>query len=287
MRLRHNLVRLSHHASPRPDTRPARNVDLPLDLSGQLASLLAGNTAAPDVYGDARPSRHTIPNTPAGDGRYCPICRRWYRRFLPFGIGRRHQALCPGCGGLERHRYLWLYLETALCVTTRRLSVLQIAPEPGIRQRLQACPSIQYTSIDLHDPGVTAAMDASHLTFDDASFDLIVCSHVLEHIQDDRAALREFARVLRPVGHAIILVPMDNNRAQTFENEKITGTEERMKAFGHPYHVRICGRDYGDRIAACGFDVEAVSSGDMSAHCRRFYRINRLTLFDCRLPAAT
>jgi len=259
---------------------------LPLDLSGRMASLLTGNTAAPGVYGEARPSLNIIPDTPAGDGRYCPICRRWYRRFLPFGIRRRQQALCPGCGGLERHRYLWLYLETAQAVTTRRLSVLHIAPEPGIRQRLQACPSIRYTSIDLHDQSATAAMDASRLTFDDASFDLIVCSHVLEHIQDDHAALREFARVLRPAGHAIILVPIDRHLPQTFENELIISTEERMKAFGHPYHVRICGRDYGDRIADCGFEVTSVSSGDMSAHCRRFYRINKLILFDCRLPTA-
>ncbi len=286
MRLRPNLVRLSHHASPRSNARRVYNVDLPLDLSGQMASLLAGNTAAPDVYGGARRSRHANPGTPAGDGRYCPICRRWYRQFLPFGIRRRNQALCPGCGALERHRYLWLYLETALGVTTRRWSVLHIAPEPGIRQRLRNCPSIRYTSIDLHNPGVTAAMDASRLTFDDESFDLIVCCHVLEHIQDDQAALREFARVLRPAGHAIILVPIDKNRLQTFENESITGTEERMKAFGHPYHVRICGRDYGDRIASGGFDVTAVSSGDMSAHFRRFYRINRLTVFDCRPPGA-
>ncbi len=129
-------------------------------------------------------------------------------------------------------------------------------------------------------------MDASRLAFDDESFDLIVCCHVLEHIQDDKAAVREFARVLRPRGHAIILVPMDKNRPQTFENESITSAKGRMDAFGHPYHVRICGRDYGDRIAGSGFNVTAVSSQDMSAHSRRFFRINKLTLFDCRLPTA-
>ncbi len=264
---------------------PGKGVDFPLDLNGKMPTLLVGDTAAPDVYSGTRTTRHATLDTPAGDGRYCPVCRQWYRRFLPFGIHRRQQALCPGCGALERHRYLWLYLETALGVTSNRLSVLHIAPEPGIRRRLRDCPSIRYTSIDLHDPGAMTAMDASHLAFNDGSFDLIVCCHVLEHIQDDRAALREFARVLRPAGQAIILVPMDKNLSQTFENRSITSAEGRMDAFGHPYHVRICGDDYGDRIAGSGFDVTAVSSREMSAHGRRFYRINKLTLFDCRLPA--
>lgn len=194
--------------------------------------------------------------------------------------------MCPGCGALERHRYLWLYLDSAIGITSKRLSVLHIAPEPGIQRRLRDCPAIRYTSIDLHDPGAMTTMDASCLAFNDNSFDLILCCHVLEHIQNDRAALREFARVLRPAGQTIILVPMDNNLSQTFENETITSVECRMAAFGHPYHVRICGSDYGDRIAASGFEVTTVSSQGMSAHGRRFYRINKLTLFDCQLPAA-
>lgn len=247
-----------------------------------MSSLLTEDTAAQDVYGGPRKSSHAILDTPPGQGRYCPVCRRWYRRFLPFGIHRRQQAQCPGCGALERHRFLWLYLETALGVTSRRLSVLHIAPEPGIQRRLRDCRSVRHTSVDLHDPGAAMAMDAGRLTFGANSFDVVLCCHVLEHIQDDCSALREIARVLRPGGHAIILVPMDNSRPQTFEDPSIIGTEDRMRAFGHPYHVRICGRDYGARIASNGFDVTAVSSRDMSAHSRRFYRINRLTLFDCR-----
>jgi SAM-dependent methyltransferase len=285
LHLRPNLVRLSDRASPRLPFRQGKTLDFPLDLGDRMSSLLAGDTAPQDVYSGTRMSQRAALDTPPGRGRYCPICRRWYRRFLPFGIQRRHQALCPGCGALERHRYLWLYLETALGVTSRSLSVLHIAPEAGIRQRLLDCRSVRYTSIDLHDPSAAMAMDAGRLAFDAGSFDLILCCHVLEHIQDDHAALGEFARVLRPGGHAIILVPMDENRPQTFEDPSIICTDGRMKAFGHPYHVRICGRDYGDRIARSGFHVTAVSSREMSAHSRRFYRINRLTLFDCQLPA--
>lgn len=281
MRLRPNLVRLSRHASPQAPFGPAQTKDFPLDLGDRMSSLLAGDTDPQAVYGARRAARHAVPGTPPGHGRYCPICRRWFRRFLHFGIQRRHQALCPGCGALERHRFLWLYLESALGVTSRSLSVLHIAPEAGIRRRLLACRSIRYTSIDLHDPSAAVAMDAGRLAFDPGTFDLILCCHVLEHIQDDRASLREFVRVLRPGGHAVILVPMDEKRVQTFEDPTIIGTEGRMEAFGHPYHVRICGRDYGDRIGDCGFHVSAVSSREMSAHSRRFYRINRLTLFDC------
>ena len=77
-------------------------------------------------------------------------------------------------------------------------------------------------------------MDLTNLTFDSRMFDLIICSHVLEHIEDDGSAMREMARVLRPNGRAIVLVPVDMGRDTTYEDASITAPSERLAPFGHP-----------------------------------------------------
>jgi len=126
----------------------------------------------------------------------------------------------------------------------------------------------------------------TRLAIPTASIDLVLCCHVLEHVERDRVALGELARVLRPGGRAIIMVPLDRRRP-TFEDPGATRAEQRLSAFGHPYHVRLCGMDYGDRIAEAGFAVQRIDSDDMSSHRRRYFRINKTSLFDCRLDTAS
>jgi len=112
---------------------------------------------------------------------------------------------------------------------------------------------------------------------------MVLCNHVLEHVLDDRAALAEFARVLRPGGCAVIMVPLDLSRP-TVEDETAVTAGQRLAAFGHPYHVRICGSDYGDRMEMAGFAVRRVDSATIPAHRRRYHRLNKTSLFDCRMP---
>jgi ubiquinone/menaquinone biosynthesis C-methylase UbiE len=108
---------------------------------------------------------------------------------------------------------------------------------------------------------------------------------VLEHIPDDRKALSEISRVLRPRGRALITVPIDRDRQATYEDEQITTPSERHEAFGHPYHVRVCGWDYADRIRECGFTVFEAHSTEMTPHKRRMNRISKTVLYDCTLKS--
>lgn len=263
----------------------------PLDLAGQVRALVASDAPAAEAYRlpaagsgvragarprDSRLARHR------GHPKHCPICQRAFGHFRPFGLDRRRSALCPGCGSLERHRFLWLYLRDTLRLPERRLGILHIAPEGCIRNRLSALPRIRYTGIDLYRPDAQVRMDVTRLDIPTASIDLVLCCHVLEHVERDRAALGELARVLRPGGRAIIMVPLDRKRP-TLEDSGATSAAERMAVFGHPYHVRLCGVDYGDRIAEAGFAVRRVDSDAMSSHRRRYFRINKTSLFDCRL----
>jgi SAM-dependent methyltransferase len=253
----------------------------PLDIAGQLTRLLAADAGPEAAYRTPSPRPRRAAAT-GGLPKFCPVCRRGFGRYLPFGLARRRNARCPGCGSLERHRFLWLYLERALRLPRRRLAVLHIAPEACIRNRLAAMPLLRYAGIDLYRPEAPIAMDATRLAFADGRFDLVICSHVLEHIEDDRTALAEFARVLRPGGRAVIAVPLDLRRPATYEDPRAATAQQRLAAFGHPYHVRICGADYGDRIAAAGFAVTRADSAALSGHRRRYHRINKTSLFDAR-----
>lgn len=134
----------------------------------------------------------------------------------------------------------------------------------------------------MYDPAVDRAADLTALPFRDESFDFAICSHVLEHVEDDRAAMAELFRVLVPGGRAVVMVPIEMDRPRTYEDISIDSSAGRDKAFGHPYHLRICGGDYPDRLRRAGFAVKLEYSRSMAPHRRRFWRINKTVLFDCR-----
>lgn len=187
----------------------------------------------------------------------CPLCEKTARRFEPFGAGTviRPDARCKHCDALERHRLVWMYMrdETDLFSGSEPKRMLHVAPEPVLRDRLVGRPTIDYLSADL-EPGVAdVQMDITAIDFPDDSFDVIYCSHVLEHVPDDALAMRELRRVLRPTGWAILQVPI--LLAVTDEDPSITDPEERLRRFAQRDHVRAYGPDYADRLRAAGFEV--------------------------------
>jgi SAM-dependent methyltransferase len=166
---------------------------------------------------------------------------------------RFRRLACPRCGSLPRHRVLWLQLERE-GVAGR--DVLHVAPEPAIAARLR---DARVTSVDLEDPRADVRADLTALPMADASFDLILCSHVLEHVADDVAAMREMRRVLRPDGAALIQTPVNHDQPVTFEDPSITDPQERLRLFSQPDHVRVYGPDVRDRLEAAGFAVAVES----------------------------
>ena len=207
---------------------------------------------------------------------HCPVCDARALRFRPFGLANRPNSACPRCGSVERHRFLWLYLKERTTLLRQRLSVLHVAPEPCLERRLRALPNFRYLTVDQFNPAADRRADLTRLPFANGRFDLVLCSHVLEHIPDDASAMAELARVLRPGGTAIILVPYDPKRPATEEGRDVTSPAERWRRFGHPYHYRIYGVDLPDRLASVGLPATVVSTRAMlSGHKRRKYRINR------------
>jgi ubiquinone/menaquinone biosynthesis C-methylase UbiE len=124
--------------------------------------------------------------------------------------------------------------------------MLHVAPEPCFERRFRERLGKSYITGDLFDPGAMVKMDITDIKYPDQSFDVIYCSHVLEHVQDDRRAMREFHRVLKRAGWAILLVPV--TAEVTFEDPAIIEPRERLEAFGQEDHVRRYGSDYLDSM---------------------------------------
>lgn len=197
-----------------------------------------------------------------GDARLCPVCGKSSRRFRRYGAVPREDAQCVHCGSLERHRFLWLFLsrKTNLFDGTPG-KILHVAPERCLEPRFREQLDGDYLTADLMDPRAMVKMDITDIPYPDQSFDIIYCSHVLEHVDDDRKAMREFFRVLKDDGWAILLVPI--TRAETYEDPSIVEPLERLKAFGQEDHVRRYGPDYVDRLHDAGFNVEITDVNDL------------------------
>jgi SAM-dependent methyltransferase len=189
-----------------------------------------------------------------GGDRFCPVCETPIRTFIPFR--GRSQARCPICESLERHRLIWLYLRARTDLFDGRAkSLLHVAPEPELSARLATVRHLRYVTADLA-PHAMVQLDVTRVPFADESFDVIYASHVLEHVEDDTGAMREFRRVLRPGGWAILQVPMFPLPV-TLEDPAVRTPEDRERVYGQWDHVRMYGRDYADRLGQAGFGVTA------------------------------
>ncbi|MEE8105925.1 MAG: methyltransferase domain-containing protein [Planctomycetota bacterium] len=198
-----------------------------------------------------------------GDARYCPVCEGSSARFHPWGeVTPRPDAICPRCGSVERHRLLWLHLKDTDLFDGSRKTVLHVAPERALEPIFRAHLGDAYLTADLSNPRAMVKMDVTKIAYPDASFDVIYCSHVLEHVPDDHAAMREFHRVLKPSGWAILLVPV--TVAQTEEDLAITDPAERLRRYGQDDHVRRYGPDFKDRLEAAGFQVTVTRAADLA-----------------------
>ena len=188
-----------------------------------------------------------------------PIDGKTFRKFLPYGYGKqRENALSPSTLSLERHRLMWLYLKDETDFFIAKKKVLHMAPEQCFLPIFRKQKNLDYTTADLYSPIADVKADICDLPFDNNSFDVVFCNHVLEHITDDTKAMQELYRVLKPGGMGIFQIPQDLTRAITFEDDTITDQKERAKIFGQYDHVRVYGRDYFNKLRSIGFKVDEI-----------------------------
>ena len=189
-----------------------------------------------------------------------PIDDSNYSKFLSYGYKTvRKNALCPGTLSLERHRLLWLYLDRETNFLSSNLKVLHVAPEQVFYKKFKKLKNWEYFTFDLNSPIADIKGDLTSTNFKDESFDLIICNHVLEHIEDDKLALNEIYRILKYNGISILQVPINVKRENTFEDLSIKSKIQREKYFGQYDHVREYGLDFKDRVEQAGFKVEMIN----------------------------
>jgi SAM-dependent methyltransferase len=191
-----------------------------------------------------------------GNNVECPVCGSHYRKFLSYGYHDiRKNALCPKCLSLERHRLIWLYLKERTNFFSGSLKVLHVAPEQCFEERFRKLPNLTYITADLDSPIADYSCDIQNMPFDNNEFDVVICNHVLEHVDDDSLAMKEILRVMRPGAFAILLVPLDFTRSATYEDTSITSPKERAKHFLQYDHKRLYGTDYPERLRKIGFII--------------------------------
>jgi SAM-dependent methyltransferase len=184
----------------------------------------------------------------------CPCCGHSFRKFAPSRTGPNRT--CPYCLSGRRHRLIALYLRAKTNIFTERLRVLHVAPERCLKQLLEPRPNLDYVGADLSSPLAAVKMDVTDIPFEDESFDVVLCVHVLEHVSNDMRALSEILRILRRGGWAIIQTPVDKAREHTFEDTRATSPTDRERLFGQDDHVRVYGRDFPARLERAGFHVK-------------------------------
>ena len=225
-------------------------------MAKNLVAFLIRYLPRPFLQNLSRFGKALLPLFYAGKNVQCPICEGTFRKFLPYGrIHIRSNALCPACLSLERHRLLWLFLKETTPYLTQPSTVLHIAPEPCLISRLKNIQGKNYITADLESPLADIKMDVHHTPFDKETFDLIICNHVLEHVENDQVVMKELYRILKPGGMGILQVPFFHPIPETtLEDPAITDPREREKHFGQSDHVRKYGKDYPTRIKQAGFE---------------------------------
>jgi len=206
----------------------------------------------------------------------CNLCAWQGRHFLPnVGPGYDERGtICPGCGCLARHRSLVAILRRATGFFSTPCDAIEVAPPRRFQELCLATPGLRYTSFDLSRFAMERG-DLTRMRYADDSADYFLCYHVLEHVPHETTALAEIRRVLRPGGALVVQVPIDWSVAKTFEYPAPDPREAG--------HVRRYGRDFAERMAGHGFEVESVAVDRVCTESEiRVWGLDPQPVFLCR-----
>lgn len=206
-----------------------------------------------------------------GNKFYCNLCKKRSNYFLPIKIfakvnftknivpnGFRLNVRCPKCWAVDRERLVYFYLQAEMKSNLKnKVKLLYVAPRIPLANVLKKNKSINYISGDKYRNDVNIKLNIVNIPFRNSLFDIIICNHVLEHVEDDIQALKELFRILKPNGFAILQVPVALNLEKTFENVNIKTKKDRLKFYGQDSHVRLYSKkDYVNKLTQIGFKVK-------------------------------
>jgi SAM-dependent methyltransferase len=194
---------------------------------------------------------------------------------------------CPTCLGSDRDRLIYLYLQKLFDSydNSKRLNILDFAPCPPLTKRIitnldGSNKKYNYRTADLYEPNVDDKVDIMNLyIYKENSFDIIICSHVLEHVRDDTKAIYELKRILKSDGNLILLVPINLNQENTDEDPNLSDIQEKIRRFGQANHVRQYSKSgFVERLDKVGFSVKEVGINQLG---KQNFKKNALTKSSC------
>jgi SAM-dependent methyltransferase len=216
-----------------------------------------------------------------GSNVFCSICERSYRKFILLDNNR--DLLCPGCGSLPRYRLLNVLLKKKHNLQQDKLNILHFSPAKSLKRKLKNFKNLNYitcnynTSSEDKDINITSINEPSHY------FDMVICFHVLEHINEDLLAMDELYRILKTNGVAYIQTPF--KEGDIYENASITSAEDRVKHFGQDDHVRVYSiQGLSARLKHAGFNVNTLKATEIcdQSMITHYGIIEEDVIFECR-----
>lgn len=221
-----------------------------------------------------------------GERFRCNVCDSHFSEFLPYGLIPRENALCPGCLSLERTRVLWLYIKNEILQNLdKKIRMLHFAPEAGLYHHLKKNKNIEYINGDINKALADEVIDITNIQYPSQHFNFIICSHVLGHVNDERTAIQELYRVLKPGGTALVMTLVDKRIPRTYENPYLENNQERQALYGEPDLVRLHGADFSRRLRKGGFEVDAIDyASQLGESARSYYSLgngDREIIYKC------
>jgi SAM-dependent methyltransferase len=215
---------------------------------------------------------------------YCVCCQKSFRKFLQHGNIPRKNAACPYCNSLERTRLLYFYLERETNIFEGKKKVLHFAPERMLEKKLKSTGS-DYVSADINAAYADQVIDITSIPYPENTFDYIICSHVLGHVPNEKKAIDEMYRVLKPGGSAFILTVIDRKSESTYEDKNIRTPEEKLMHYGENDLVRLHGLDFEQRLKRSNMDIRKIDYRNTFTKSENIkYSLgdgNRELIFDC------
>lgn len=208
---------------------------------------------------------------------FCPVCRKQDMSFLPlpdyyrenaqrhgfshFGKGEMTSLSsysCSNCGASDRERLyaLWIDQRISKCFFKKTTRLIHFAPEAALSEKLRKLDIFDYMTTDFLMENVDYKVDMTYMPFEDASCDFFICSHVLEHVENDYQAISELYRIIKKGGTGILMSPIVIGLDKTIEDPTVKDEANRWRLFGQNDHVRLYAHDdYVNKIRSSGFYV--------------------------------
>lgn len=195
-----------------------------------------------------------------GNNYTCNICQAKLKSFI---VMHQNDKLCPNCGSLSRHRYLFQLLNTEFEINGK---LLEFSPPPSLAKVFTKKLQYNYYPSDFVGEFISNYhFDITSISAEENYFDKVICFHVLEHIEEDDKAIKELYRVLKPNGIAFIQTPF--KQGKTYEDKSITNPQQRKQHFGQEDHVRIYSlNDITEKLSLTGFKISICKSDDSFSH---------------------